>query len=95
MNSVVEGKSVEEMDPKPRDKVHIKDGNGTWEGIVYTCGMFHPGRNFHSICMFDLLQTYDHHKKHHCSSCPPVYPSVLSVLGKSSNRLSLSLVFYD
>ena len=63
MNSVVEGISVEEMNPKPRDKVHIKDGNGTWEGIVYTCGMFHPGRKFRSICMFDLLQTYDHHKK--------------------------------
>ena len=35
MYSVVEGKSIEEMNPKPRDKVHIKDSNGTWKGIVY------------------------------------------------------------
>ena len=55
MYSVVEGKSIEEINPKPRDKVHIKDSNGTWEGIVYTCGMFHPGRNFNSIYMFDLI----------------------------------------
>ena len=28
MYSVVEGKSIEEMNPKPRDKVHIKDSIG-------------------------------------------------------------------
>ena len=29
------------MNPKAKDKVHVKEGNATWEGIVYTSGMFH------------------------------------------------------
>ena len=42
MYTVVEGKSVEETNPKVKDKVHVKDVNGTWEGIVYTLGTFKP-----------------------------------------------------
>lgn len=38
MYTVVEGKSVEETNPRVKDKVHVKDVNGTWEGIVYTLG---------------------------------------------------------
>lgn len=41
MYSVVEGKSIAEINPKTTDQVHVKDNNGTWEGIVYTSGMFH------------------------------------------------------
>ena len=55
MYSVVEGISIDEINPKPTDKVHVKDSNGTPEGIVYTCGMFHSGRNFRSFYMFHLI----------------------------------------
>lgn len=36
--SIVEGKSIKESNPKQRDKVHVKDVRGTWEGIVYASG---------------------------------------------------------
>lgn len=42
MYSVVEGKSVEETNPRVKDKVHMKDVNGTWEGVVSTLGTFKP-----------------------------------------------------
>ena len=38
MYSVVEGRSIEEANPKAKDKVHVRDSNGTWEGIIYTSG---------------------------------------------------------
>lgn len=37
--SVVEGKYITEVNPKTKDKVHIKDTTGTWQGIVYASGM--------------------------------------------------------
>ena len=39
--SLVEGKSIKESHPKAKDKVHVKDSSGTWEGIVYASGMLH------------------------------------------------------
>ena len=39
MYSVVEGKSIKEINPLIRDKVRVKDYAGTWEGIVYAAGM--------------------------------------------------------
>lgn len=38
MYSVVEGKSIKEINPRIRDKVRVKDSAGTWEGIVQVAG---------------------------------------------------------
>ena len=37
--SVVEGKYIEELNPKTKDKVHVKSPHGSWKGVVYTSGM--------------------------------------------------------
>jgi len=37
--AVVEGKYIEELNPKTKDKVHVKSAHGSWEGVVYTSGM--------------------------------------------------------
>ena len=39
MYTVVEGKSIKEINPRIRDKVKVKDSAGTWEGIIYAAGM--------------------------------------------------------
>ena len=41
MYSVVEGKLIDETNPKAKEKVHVRDNNGTWEGIIYTSGRLH------------------------------------------------------
>ena len=36
--SIVEGTSIKQSNPTQRDKLHVKDVRGTWEGIVYASG---------------------------------------------------------
>jgi len=38
--SVVEGKTIKEVNPKAKDRVHVKDCSGTyWDAVVYSSGM--------------------------------------------------------
>lgn len=36
--SVAEGRSIKEVNPKMKDKVHVKDSSGTFEGVIYSSG---------------------------------------------------------
>ena len=36
--SIAEGKNIREVNPKVKDKVHVKDSSGTFEGVVYSSG---------------------------------------------------------
>ena len=37
--SVAEGRSIKEVNPKIKDKVHVKDSSGTFEGVIDSSGM--------------------------------------------------------
>ncbi|XP_067029901.1 uncharacterized protein [Acropora muricata] len=37
--SVIEGKTIKEVNPKAKDRVHVKDSSGTyWDAVVYSSG---------------------------------------------------------
>ena len=37
--SVAEGRSIKEVNPKIKEKVHVKDSSGTFEGVIDSSGM--------------------------------------------------------
>lgn len=92
MYTVVEGKSLEETKPRVKDKVHVKDVNGTWEGIVYTLGTFILNLRFWITEPWSSFQCQSCYKEKYVSKINiNVFP--LKSLGSHHYRPFLRIVF--
>lgn len=68
--SFLEGKLIEEINPRIKHPVHVKDADGSWEGVVYALGMcnLEPKKIKQGKMWQYIFQTCGSRK---CPSIPP------------------------